>query len=56
MCEYSLKKLESAANFIEHCAIESVEDRSRSGRLTVINQENVDQVNDFLQSSLRSSV
>ena len=31
-------------------------DRSRSGRPTVINQEKVDEVNDFLQTHLGSSV
>ena len=41
--------------FERSCEARSVEDRSRSGRLTVVNQEKVDEVKDFLQIHPRSS-
>ena len=36
--------------FERFCETGSVDDRSRSGRSTVINQEKVHEVNDFLQT------
>ena len=44
------------ARFERFCETGSVEDRSRSGRLTGINQEKVDEVNHFLQTHPLSSV
>ena len=42
--------------FERFCETGSVEDRSRSARSIVINQEKVDEVNDFLQTHRGSSV
>ena len=42
--------------FERFCESGNVEDRSRSGRPTVINQEKVNEVNDFLQTHPGSSV
>ena len=42
--------------FERFCEIGSVKDRSRSGRPTVIDQEKVDEANDFLQTHHQDQV
>ena len=42
--------------FERFCEIGTVEERSRSGRPTAINQEKVDEVNDFLRTHRGSSI